>query len=175
MTIESRFNSHCRRCGGEIRRGQLADWDRALGVSHTNCPTEPSPEFAILIATGLIDAVTVRYLTSIDGEYGSPLGLDLVEDALRLRWEIELSDEYQAGAGCPGEIHCGRPDHVDSPNCSCHPNCNHQAGTGSGAVVGVTAREHTSFSKRDVSRDKIAGVPRLSLIELAEQCIRGSN
>ncbi len=39
-------------------------------------------------------------------------------------------------------------------------------------------REYTAAAltrgSRDVSRDNIPGVPRLSLVELAEQCIRGS-
>lgn len=41
MTITSRYDSICKRCGGKISRGEKIEWTRGEGARHLECPAEP--------------------------------------------------------------------------------------------------------------------------------------
>lgn len=41
MTITSKYDGVCKRCGGKIRRGEQIEWTRDGGARHLECPAEP--------------------------------------------------------------------------------------------------------------------------------------
>ncbi len=38
MTITSKFNGKCKKCGGFIKAGQEIEWDKQNGPRHISCP-----------------------------------------------------------------------------------------------------------------------------------------
>jgi hypothetical protein len=41
MTITSKFNGKCKKCGGVIRQGEQIDWSKDHGSHHITCPESP--------------------------------------------------------------------------------------------------------------------------------------
>jgi len=45
MTITSKFNGRCRKCGGVIHAGEKCDWTRGAGITHVGaCPANEAPK-----------------------------------------------------------------------------------------------------------------------------------
>jgi len=42
MTITSKFNGKCKKCGGFIKAGQEIEWDKENGPRHITCPAQKS-------------------------------------------------------------------------------------------------------------------------------------
>jgi hypothetical protein len=40
MTITSKFNSKCKKCGGTISKGEEIEWSREHGSQHGSCPVK---------------------------------------------------------------------------------------------------------------------------------------
>ena len=43
MTIVSKYDGTCRKCGGFVPKGTVVDWVRGRGVAHVDCNVERQP------------------------------------------------------------------------------------------------------------------------------------
>jgi len=42
MTITSKYNAKCKKCGGYIHAGQQVEWSKENGTQHLVCPDQPA-------------------------------------------------------------------------------------------------------------------------------------
>ena len=102
MTIESKYNGKCTKCGGIIPTGTRCEWERGAGVRHVNCPeVQQAAAPAVSVEMGVFKKDGRIYVVKPNKAKTRVYAKEIVESPARMTEAGEVVDfeaVYRPGA-----------------------------------------------------------------------------
>lgn len=102
MAITAKFSGRCTKCSGFIGKGETCEWERGVGVSHTECPPpETNGNGQVTVTMGVFRKANRIFVVKPNKEKTRVYAKEIIESPARMTEAgavVDFETVYRPGA-----------------------------------------------------------------------------